>query len=562
APVVANPNDATRDFTLVTTRMNVQMSPDGTKMAFIGNWGMSASVDNLFVVDLDVPTLNAHSAVRVSGVRNASTGGLDPLPNTAEVFSFKWSPDSQWISYVADQDRQSVNELYLVNVGDLSNVRGPFKVSGVEHQGFSDIEDASNGEYVMFSPDSRRIAWLVDAAEASARDLFVSDFSSGLPSAPQRINPPLPSGADVNDFKWANSDYIVFTGDVEVTNQNFIWLGDVRNLPALAPTYRRINPNFAAGDVVNMSDSTSTNDNPVVAPRVYTYRFDVSPDGRRVFYVGAFRTSGLQELNVVDITGGIVGPNSVVGTAVNNGDVQVAAWSPDGTKILYAGDVFRDNNLEAAVVEVGLGVTALQPPYRVSPRTTSGSNNGVEYQSPTRGLGWSPDGRWVATFGDIIEAGKNELFVYDVDQGPNGRPIAVSNPRASVGADAEMWLWSPDSRRILYESDESVPSQNEYFVFDLATEERFRIDVGTNRDVSHFHATSNMEVFWSADGDRIFYLADQQTDGVVEAFMVTVGGQGLGTRRRINRGLPSGGNVTELMVQTPGQSIYTWGDAN
>ena len=563
-PVAVNPSNSARDTRLNISRTNVQFSPDGRKVAFIGNWGTASGVDNLYLVDLTADTLAARTAIPLVGTRDPTTGVLEDPPTHTTVFTFRWSPDSNWISYVADQDTSSRNELYVVNVTNTAAPLGPFKVSGDEHTSAADVEDSSNGENVLFSPGSNKIAWIIDPA-ANVRELFVSDLSSGTPSTPRRVNDELPStSSDVNEFKWANDDYLVFTADQEAAFRDYIYLADVRNIAtAEPPSATRINPDFTSGDVLVMSDFTTTDDNPIVAPRIRAKTWDISPDGNRVYFIGGFVRAFEYEVNLVSIAGGVVGPNNIVGPTQSNGDVFSGAWSPDGTKIVYSGSMLGNTTYDSAVVEVGQGVTALAPAYQVTPPVSAGNFNGTEYFNNARGQGWSPDSRWVTTFGDYIVNGRNQIYMYDTSQGAGGQPIPVSDPDGNVNGDAENWLWSPDSSKILYEHDAVVSGQEEFNVFFVNDMTRQRIDVGTNRDVVHYlYPFKQMDMFWSVGSDRVFYLSDEGTDNVTEAWVRTVRGGEIGPAQRMNPIPPTNGDVRQLMVQTPGTPIYTWGGAN
>ena len=570
APMTVSPINASADYRADSTRTNVLFSPDGTKLAFIGNWN-NTSNDDLWVVDLAGSSIVANSAVRVSGVRNGATGALDPMPSFGTVFTFRWSPDGNWLAYVADGDTSSKNEMYAVDVTDMTTIRGPFKVSGAEHQSFSDIESGSEGELYAFSPNSQKLAWIVDSRSSSVRELWGSDLSSGTPTAPRRISQELPStSADVLDFKWAGNDGIVFVGDTETVFRDEIWLANVASIGTANATVQRINPDTSIATVFDMYDQSDFgDDNPYQTPRIRSFSWDISPDGNRLFYIGDMRTSGDYELNVVSIRNGVVGTNNILSpTLPQFADVVVAAWSPDGTKIAFSGDAFQDGFYEIGVVEVGDGVTALAAPYKVSPPVTPGQFNGAFNCSFNSSFGsgsnwrcfdWSPDSRYVATHGDWNVNGKNELYIYDTTQGSSGTPMPVNNPQMQNGADVEFWLWSPDGSKVAYQADEITTSQDEYYVYDVATGSRSRLDVGVNRDVYHYYSVRNMNLFWSIDGSRLFYSSDEETDNVFETFVRDILPNGeFGAAQKINSTPPTNGDTFELMVQTPGRPIYSW----
>jgi hypothetical protein len=216
----------------------------------------------------------------------------------------------------------------------------------------------------------------------------------------------------------------------------------------------------------------------------------------------------LAMVNTVPFFPGTPVPDLIVGSLLGEFDVLPiggitgrASWSPDGTKIAFAGNA--SGNWDICVVDAGGGppvdLTSSSPAADTEPR-------------------WSPDGTRVAFSSD---RGGN-VDVYSMN--PDGSAVTdlTSNPAADTLGD-----WSPDSQRIVFSSTRT--GNGDLYVMGASGSPSTRITSGTGADT---HAA------WSPDGRTIAFSND--ADGDNEVYEVAPDGSGL---TRITN------NATEDLVQ-------------
>ena len=176
-----------------------------------------------------------------------------------------------------------------------------------------------------------------------------------------------------------------------------------------------------------------------------------SPDGRWILLAGCPCSATSRGLWIVSPDG-----STVRQLAESAGAVWKAAWSPDGRRIVFAAN--------------GLWVADTDGQARHLIPSTETVNKYIA------GLGWSPDGRWIAmTTGDptaVYESGTETfaLVVVSVEDGsvrtlvsgtasktlaPNGRIVdwhVLSGEAMVDGPHGDWPKWTPDSRAIVYDS--------------------------------------------------------------------------------------------------------------
>jgi Tol biopolymer transport system component len=151
-------------------------------------------------------------------------------------------------------------------------------------------------------------------------------------------------------------------------------------------------------------------------------------------------------------------------------------WSPDGREMIYYSSIGGANAL-----------------YRKSLSDADGTRILPELGSPIP-EDWSRDGRFVV---GVSAAGVPGLFVVPVDGG---------KPRSLHGSDEPQF--SPDSRWLVYQSNESGPSQVYLQPFP-GPGERLRLSIDGGRQPK-----------WRADGKEIYYL---NPDGMLMAQTLRLG---------------------------------------
>jgi hypothetical protein len=240
-----------------------------------------------------------------------------------------------------------------------------------------------------------------------------------------------------------------------------------------------------------------------------------------------------------------------------------AKFSPDGALIAHVGDGMTANVSE-------LFLTALADPSMSRRISFPQAGAGV------RDIFWSPDSRLVVYLADQNTPGVEEIFVVDVSGATPTFPVQVNAPLAG-NSDVTHLSWSPDSRGLIYRAD---PTDEAYELFyvdlsvptlpdpavrlhdplavpqncdpkvewsDIRNAAIFRCDAAnagvfelwyvrfTNgvpgaparaNDTLVQNGDVQQDAFaFSSDGNAVLYLADQNTDEVVELYLaITIGG--------------------------------------
>jgi Tol biopolymer transport system component len=422
-----------------------------------------------------------------------------PLSGTlvadGDVDRFFLSPDGRHVAFSADKDIDGQLELFVAPLDGSSqpiNVSASF-VAGGAFQPF----------FFQFSPDGSRIAFVGDMLADERFELFVAPIDAS--SAPVPVSGSLADGGDVDvdEFSWSpDGRRLAFLADKVTDGVNELFVVD------------------AAGGAEPLAVSS------VLVEGGQVEGFAWSPDGARLAFRGSKETPGRQELFVTRPEGASE-PEKVSGqlqdvAAVNSDPL----WSPDSTRIAFAGDLVVNGIFEVFVTPAEAGGA----PFRVS---------GVSQAfSDIVGFRWSPDGTRLAFNMDKNADNADEVFIATAAGGTE--PIRVSGAFAT-DEEAFNVQWSPQSDRVAFFADDSVPAQFELFVANAGTVDSALPTSGVvdaNEDVFQFA--------WSPDGSSLVIVADLETDGVSEVFVTpAVGG---GRPVKVSGTMTPGGGASSLSV--------------
>ena len=147
-----------------------------------------------------------------------------------------------------------------------------------------------------------------------------------------------------------------------------------------------------------------------------------SPDGTRIVF--ASTRDGNREIYIMDPNG-----SNVVRLTNNSAADEQPAWSPDGSKIAFVSD--RDGNTEIYLMNAdGSGQVNV-------------TNDPGKDVLPT----WSPDGTKIA-----FQSDRETNFAVWVMNADGSNPTRLTSPSSPNGAPS----WSPDGTRIAYEQDGDI----------------------------------------------------------------------------------------------------------
>ena len=258
--------------------------------------------------------------------------------------------------------------------------------------------------------------------------------------------------------------------------------------------------------------------------------FLISPDSSTVVYEAERLSDGIMELYSVPISGGT--PVKLNGSLTSGGEV--SDWntviSPDSSRVVYRADQETRWIYEVYSVPIGGG-----PWIKI--------NGALPSYGDVNWFGLSPDGSQVVYVAEQETTSVSELFSAPIGGGPW---VKLSGLLPS-GGNVEDWgvQISPDSSRVVYFAE-----QESYDLYELFSAP---IGVGGSAVKLNGPLISGGEVSFfeiSPDSSRVVYGADQQSDGVYELYSVPIGG---GSWLKLNGAMISGGDVDYFAI-TPDSS--------
>ncbi len=460
-----------------------EISPDGSRVAYFADQDAN-----------DVTEL--YSIAIGGGSGSAKLNGV--LTPGGDVFSsgLEFSPNGDRILYLADQDTDSVGELYIVPSGGGQSVKlnGPLVAGG-------DVNFAS----LQFNPDGSRVLYSADQLTNDQLEFF-SVPSSGGPSV--KLNGALVSGGfiDLSSARFsADGSYVTYLAAQETANVRELF----RAPSGGGGSLKLSGPLVAGGDVSAVQYG-------VTEPRVG--------------YLADQDINDVQELYSVTIAGGAP---VKMNAAMTGGGVVHGIFSPDGSRMLYASNPGGEIITEIYSVPSNGGV----PVKLNGPLVPAGDVS-------LAGLGFSPDSSKVAYLADQDSDEVRELYSVPA---AGGTAIKL-NGSLVLGGDVDSPQFSPNSAQVLYRSDQEVDELFELY----SVPSTGGVPIKLNSPL--VPGGDVISAAFTADGQFVVYLADQEVDETRELFVVPSAG---GTSKKLNGSITLGGNVTHWQLSSDGRhAVY------
>lgn len=281
----------------------IALAPDGQRVAYLADQ-LQAGRMELFTAPVD----GSAASVRLSRV----------VPAGGDVSEFRFGPDGTRIVYQADSESDEFVELYGV-LADGSTE--PVKLSAPM---------PLSGDVTAFRLGAGRVVYRADAAQNDRFELFASTLDGGQRGV--RLHPALAPTRDVEEFETGGAR-VVYAADTLVDDAYELYSTRVTGV---GPGIRGANTRLAPGLVLARDGQ---------AP------FVVSPDGGRVL-LRALGGNGV-ELHLRDLLSGK--PELVDASRVAPGGAGVTAyaWTADGTRALYIGDLREPGVFELFLAPLG-----------------------------------------------------------------------------------------------------------------------------------------------------------------------------------------------------------------
>jgi Tol biopolymer transport system component len=537
-----------------------------------GNTGIDAGIDasppgpsvRWLVYEADRDTegvIDAYAVRFMDGVPGTPQRITDAETVSGQVLAGRWSPDGRWFALAGELTEQGTTELYAIDFsGDAPGA--PVKLNP-ELVGGGDVST-----FFEWSPDSKRLVYLADQDTNEVQELYVVDFGTGAPQAARKVNSSLPDGGSVKTgFAWsATSRWLAYTAETSSSAPEELFAVDFSSGTPQVPI--TLNPELpvaglvypgpqwspdgsklayvAEQDAVGVRelyvvDFTSTPGEPVkvngALAAAGNVELDVrwSPDSSKLLYRADEEAATRTELYLASFDGGsLTGVDKVSGAITSGGKVQAFRWAPDGDRFAYVADPVERFRNELFVVS--LSGDEPGAPVNVSNATGSVDVNPV----------WSPDARKIAYF--VSSGGVAAAVVADL----GGAQPVNQNVHGTLPAGWEVArfdpVWLPDATRFLYHLvDQTDIDSLELYLGDArgaATAAPIRLSEEFD-DTSFIKPdfTAALALTDTAPG-AIFGVTSQASDEQpLEIFFVPLTDAAAAQRVRISEALVAGGSV-------------------
>jgi Tol biopolymer transport system component len=386
-----------------------------------------------------------------------------------DVISFLISPDSSRVVYSADQETVNIFELYSVPLGGPAAAGVKLNVTLV----------AGDVIGYLISPDSSRVVYSADQETNTVFELYSVPLG-GPATAGVKLNGTLVAGGNVSNFQISpDSSRVVYVADQETAT-----VSELYSVPLGGPAATGIKLNGALVTGGNVSS------------------FRISPDSGRVVYFANQQTATVSELYSVPLGGPAATGIKLNGALVTGGNVSSFRISPDSGRVVYLADQQTDNVYELYSVPL------------LGPAAAGVKLNVTQVVGDVISFSISPDSSRV-----VYSADQETVNIFELYSVPLGGPAAagVKLNVTLVAGDVIGYLISPDSSRVVYSADQETNTVFELYSVPLGGPAIAGVKL--NGTLVAGGNVSNFQI--SPDSGRVVYLADQDTDEVIELYMTS-----------------------------------------
>lgn len=337
------------------------------------------------------------------------------------------------------------------------------------------------------SPWSADGEWLVFSHDATVEGAFELWSVRRAGGEPIRLTHPLPAGIFPAEAAISpDSARVVYLIDQETTTVKELWSVPIGG-PSAAAVKLHPTP-VAGGDALE--------------PWAFT------PDGSRVVFRGDLAVDGTTELWSAPVDGPAGALVRLNPDAVAGGSVTSFVLSPDGTYVVFRGDLEVDERFELWSVPVEGPASAAQKLHATP------IGNGDVFDD----FRISADSERVIFRGDLPVDELNELWSAPLD----GAEAAVKlNPVATPGGDVFLFDLPPAGERLVFRADLSTDNTIELWSVPLAGPATDAVKLNPAPVAG---GEANYRPGFTPDGSRVLFAADLLVNGVDELWSVPVAG--------------------------------------
>jgi hypothetical protein len=480
------------------------------------------------------------------------------MPGFGDVQDFKISPDGRFVVYSADQNTDGVVELFSAPLSGGT----PVKLTPPL------FDSIPQGAYLI-SPDSTRVVYKADQDTDNMYELYDVPIA-GPASASVKLNRSLPPGSSVLDTFEISSDStrVIYKADQDTAGKyelysvpltgpasNGVKLNGQLPIGANPLGYYQFTPDGAHVVYIAFQDASRTFELysvPSAGPASAEFKlnsqlsdgdrvvdFQISSDNQRVIYaLYRFASNGL-EFHSVLFDSPLLSDTKINGVAGDGGAVVTFRISPDNTRVVY--QAFQPPSNAYELYSVPIAGPADAGVKLNKPLADGGSV--LEYRI-------SPDSTRVIYYGDQDTDGVYELYSVPL-AGPASNGVKLNKPLVAGGGIGS-FLMGLDQPYVAYAADQDTANLAELYSVPMAGPSSAGVKLNgplvAGGSVEPYSLQISTERRW------IFYLADQQTDGTNELYVVPIHGPAF-AGYKLNDSLTLGGSVRDYAVSPDGRRV-------
>jgi hypothetical protein len=425
-----------------------------------------------------------------------------PMVSGGDVRSFKLSKDGTRAVFLADKDTDETVELYSVPV-DGSAL--PTKRSGT-------LVTGGNVETFAISDDSQRIVYRADKDVEDRIELYSVPITSG--SGMKLVNITTAT-RDVDSFLISpDSTRVVFLADLDTSN-----IRELYSVGITSTSVTKVSKPLVTGGSISLMGG-----------------YAISPNSTRVAYRADADTLDRRELYSVSILGGSSLTHS--GSFVAGGNVSIFSFTPNSSHLVFLANKETDTVSELYSVPI-----TSQSPLKISAPV-------AQYGEPEE-FKISDDSSRVVYKSSESATNSQRLYSVPVTNTQVVPLCALSLPGDSVFSD-EFFI-SADSTRVAFVADVAATSRAELFSASIAGGNCINLSVPTQAN----GRVLGDEVKITPDSKRVLFVADKDTNGVLELYSVPLAG---GTATKLSGDLTADGDISEFAVSADSKWVAFSGD--
>ncbi len=443
--------DASKDRTVPEEDAGTEPTDAGTKDAGKDagsdagktDGGSDASVDagpttRLYYAG-DFATNNTNALGRALVPSGAGAATTATIANRATVFAF--TPDGSKVVYAADLATVGRLDLHVANAdgsGDVVRVQ---------------MANGRKVTEIAISPDGQSIAYLADADVANQSDVYVVALAGA--TVPVLVSPTRnDANLDAQAISWSrDSKYVAMSGDFTVDKKNELYVVDV-TAGTPTPVAALAEADIPA-PVGNATIGISTGLAPIwTSGGKVCAKADLSGASPAVFRLYCANANGT----------GFATPTNFPAAPAQLGSFGI---SPDGATLAFTADSAAAPN---AYEVFTMPADDSAAPTRITSGTLTagaGEFRGPSFSMPLR---FSPDGSKIAFAGDLLVENRYELYVVPANGATPEKRIALVGAAGDANRDVTAFVWSPDGTALAFVADHRADNDFELFrILDVTT---------------------------------------------------------------------------------------------